>query len=472
MIFTPKKNLRQSAFLRPDLVRPDKQSPGTEGWLRIPLLAFAAVLLCFPEMPLRFRYLAPVALVAFFAVGKKLKQPVLFWLTIFTAHTLVAGVIVWWFNPGEDLWESFTAVRPYALAILAFGALRGLTLRWLVIFAAALLASHCLGVAYDVFVGPPWQRLPFPIFSETDLELIGKRLFLEARYGGFMFEAGAVGGLASLLAFSVFSVVYCLWNRGALTKDWALAGGAIVALSSALAIFLLARTKSALFIAAFYVTGFLVAGLFSQAGHAIRRQIATVLAVILLGVLAFSTYALARDTDFAAYIDDEIDNFKRLMTVGFGAGEGRGLASRMNYYDLAGRGLIYHPLGVGKTSGESFVKPVEDKIQQSSEMRFFFEQGIFRGYKAYLPNIAMQAGVVGLICFAFMLRGLAPRNAGPMQEMPEVIWGMRMAFFGASLAVELLPLFELMVISALLFEALQLHLVNTAQHKRRMGLSV
>lgn len=427
-------------------------------WARFMFLAPTALLFCFPEMPVRFRYLAPLALLSFFFIRNKFKQPVLLWLTIFTAHVIVAGAIVSLFNRGEDFFDSLNVLRPYALSVLVFGALRGLPVRWLIIFATALLGVHALAVAYDVFVAPPWQRMPFPIFDDFALELIARRELVQARYGGFMFEAGAVGGFASLLALGLFSIIYSQWFRGTATKDlWSFIIAAL-GLVFAIVIFVLARTKSAFFVAGFYMLGVLIGGFLSRTGNVVRRQTMTLLAVVMLSIAGLATYTVARQTAAGAYIEQELDSLRKFMTMGFGSGEGAGLATRMSYMELAGRGILYHPLGVGKTSGESFVKPVEDKIDLTSEMKFFFDLGIFSGYKAFLPNIIMQAGLVGLVCFGYMLKNLMPGRSGLLHEMPEAVWGMRMAFVGAALSVELLPLFEVMVFTALLLEAQQARL--------------
>jgi hypothetical protein len=415
------------------------------------LLVFVAgaitwILFAFPNIPIQVRYMVPLAGIGIFFLDSLVQFKPLKLTFMYLGYVIVVGLCVVLLNGKDDYADAIYPVRLAATSVVVCCFALHASPQLIILFSSSWMVVEFGGMLHDVLLGPIWQRLPFPIFSSDYQMLIDGRELQSDRLGGLTFEPGVVGGLCAMFILLNFSILYMsfLDRRVSPGKIWLVI--AALGIPFGIATIFLAKTKSGLLVLACAIATFILASLLSRSHNFIKhRAVALALTVVLVGGLGVG-YSMARAGTFGTYLQRELDNLYVYNVRGFQRDEGAGLKTRIEYMKAAIYGLPYHPLGVGMTDGESWIKPIEEKLDMTPEMAKFFGLGHFAGYKGYIFNMLMEGGVMAIALIGYMLTMMV--RAFRMPHHPEfAVIGLcfAVAFVMLGLCVELLPYWELVL---------------------------
>ncbi len=405
------------------------------------------VLMVFPQIPIKFRYLAVVAagLAAFHSDVHR--APGVRAIALYTLFVCLVGVGVVFFTGDGNLSEALYGIRAMSLCVLVMIFATNVTLSGFTLLSSAILFGGFVGMVIDAYRGPAWQKVPFPIFSEVQIMLMGERHMTSERFGGFTFEAGVIGGMSAIFILLNMSILLLgLWDLRLRMPSLLqlIAGGGIICGFGAI---YLSKTKAGLIILVFGLFVMAIAMFFVRRGVPIWTKF-VLWGAILAGFAALPVaYRLIKNTATGEYIEKEISNVYLLVTRGFTRDEGGGLQTRIESMKIALYGLPFRPTGAGHTNGYFYAKPVLQYIEPTTEMEWFHNQGRYNGYKGAVFNLMGQGGVFAIMLLIYLARivhrGLVRSGAlggGAISAL--LISGVLMLGF----AVELLPFFEILML--------------------------
>ncbi len=405
------------------------------------------VLMVFPQIPIKFRYLAIVAAgLAFFHVDVH-RAPGVRAIVLYTFFVCVVGLTVVAFTGDGSYSEALYGIRAMSLCVLVMIFATNVTLSGFTLLSSVILGGGFVGMVIDAYRGPAWQKVPFPIFSEVQIMLMGERHMTSERFGGFTFEAGVIGGMSAIfILFNVSILLIGLWDmRLRMPSLFQLISGAGITLG--LGAIYLSKTKAGLLIIVIGLLAMAIAMLF------IRRGVPVWIKMILWGGIfaIFSSlpiaYKIVKNSATGEYIDKEISIFYLYFTRGFTRDEGGGLQTRIESMKLALYGLPFRPTGAGHTNGYFYAKPVLQYIEPTTEMEWFHNQGRYNGYKGAIFNLIGQGGICAVMLLFYLgraaSRGFIKSSAiGGAAIFALLISGTIMLGF----TVELLPYFEILML--------------------------
>ncbi|MBC8011659.1 MAG: hypothetical protein H7067_16365 [Burkholderiales bacterium] len=405
------------------------------------------ILMVFPQIPIKFRYLAVVA--AGFAVfhHQVHRAPGVRYIIVYTFFLSCVGLAVVNLTGDGSFSEALYGIRAMSLCVLVMIFATNVTLAGYTLLTSAVLFGGFVGMVIDTFRGPAWQKVPFPIFSEVQLMIMGEKHMTSERFGGFTFEAGVIGGMSAIfILLNVAILLLGLFDRRlrlpSLFQIITL-GGIVCGLGA----IYLSKTKSGLLVLAAGLIAMAIVIIFVRRGVpfwlklAIWGGILGVVAVLPIG------YRAVKNTGTGEYIEKEVQNFYLLFTRGFTRDEGGGLQTRIESMKIAVYSLPFRPTGGGHTNGYFYAKPSLKYVQPTTEMEWFHNQGRYNGYKGALFNLLGQGGLFSLwILYVFSRcvgKGLIKSGAfGGAAIATLLITGILVL----GVTVELLPYFELFML--------------------------
>lgn len=157
------------------------------------------VLMVFPQIPVQFRYLAIItAGLAIFHLDVN-KAPGVRMIVLYTLFVCFVGMCVVALFDDGSFSEALYGIRAMSLCVLVMIFSTNVSLTGFTLLTSSVLFGGFVGMVIDTYAGPAWQKVPFPIFSDVQLMLMGDRYMSSERFGGFTFEAGVVGGCLQYL---------------------------------------------------------------------------------------------------------------------------------------------------------------------------------------------------------------------------------------------------------------------------------
>jgi hypothetical protein len=388
------------------------------------VLAGLLLVMVLPQAPIQLRFLLVLLAISIPYAATELKHKVLQWQLMFTAYAILVGAC-FLFAFEDGTWDMVLGpLRDMIIAALAVIAFRGRSPGVFLAFASAWTLVEFSALVDEHLQGALWARLPFPIAKPADMELLnagsGWRESI-GRYGGLTFESSIVGGMAGLFAVVALLMLFApgRTHQRAWKFNWTVLAWFTVA--GALAINLLAQTKSGVFI----IAGFLLPYLGSQAltGNLLRFRHLKRISLVVAGITGAGllTWAFAHSENLENYIADEIDHAASVADFGIMDNDlGGGLVTRLAYFELTFQAFPYHPFGVGSTSGFTFVKPVLNKAKITSEMDYYFSQNQYVMTSPFCLAI-MYAGVFGLL-FGWLMFRAGSRIMCPVSSKYDKAW--------------------------------------------------
>jgi len=405
------------------------------------------VLMVFPQIPIQFRYLAIVAAVLAFFHHDVHKAPGVRVIVAYTAFVCVVGVGVVAMTGDGSLSEALYGIRTMSLCILVMIFAVNVNLAGLTLLTSSILFGGVIGMLLDTFKGPAWQRVPFPIFSEVQVMLMGDRHLTSDRFGGFTFEAGVIGGMSGIfILINISILILGLWESR-LRLPSLIQIIALLGIVCGLGSIYLSRTKSSLVI---LLVGFMVmaiAVVFVRRGIPLWSRFLLWGAIISLFASLPLAYRLTANTANGEYIEKELSNLYLLTSRGFSREEGGGLQTRIQSAKIAVFGLLFRPMGAGYTNGYFYAQPVMKYVEPTTEMEWFHNQGRYNGYKGAIFNLMGQGGVVAILLLIYLFRTIfrflvMSGAAGGGAIASFLIAGILVLGF----TVELLPYFEILML--------------------------
>ena len=428
---------------------------------------FTWIIFIFPSIPIQIRYISIGGFIGLFYLGQLKNFTPMKVTVLFFSYVILTGVINWFFDRQNDFAQVFEPVRLVLASVLVSAFVLNATLRVIIVFNTCWLGAELFGLAHDMLIGPIWRRIPFPIFSSGDLDMIGERHLLSDRFGGFTFEPGVLAGMTAIFTLINLAILYLVITnkKFKLGSVWTLITGLGIVLG--LAILFLAKTKSGLATMVISIVSVFFYSIASRIGAGGRqRALAIVLACLLTAALYFG-YQSVQNRSLGGYFADEEQNFLLLLDQGFNYNQGGGLNTRIQYAFVAGYGIFYHPFGVGYTNGYIWYQPVEKYITPTPEMDEMFAAGNYMGYKGYVFNLMMRGGFIALIATFLMLRELHKvyhHRLAP--EMKILGFTLVVAFLILGVSVELLPYWHMLLFTIGVGHILRRTLDELEQHGR------
>lgn len=405
------------------------------------------VLMVFPQIPIKFRYLAVIAAGLAVFHSDVHRAPGVRAVVLYTGFVSLIGFGVVAFADDGSYSEALYGIRAMSLCILVMIFATNVTLSGFTLLSSAILFGGFVGMVIDAYRGPAWQKVPFPIFSEVQIMLMGERHMTSERFGGFTFEAGVIGGMSAIFMLLNLSILLLgLWDyRLRMPSLLQLISG--VGVLCGLGAIYFSKTKSGLLILVVGLLAMAIAMIFVRRGVPIWAKL-----VLWGGVLAaFAAipiaYRMVKNTASGEYIEKEISNIYLLVNRGFARDDGGGLQTRIESMKIAIYGLPFRPTGAGHTNGYFYAKPVLQYIEPTTEMEWFYNQGRYNGYKGAIFNLIGQGGVCAIILLVYLARlvhrGLVKSGAlGGGAIAALLLSGVVMLGF----TVELLPYFEILML--------------------------
>jgi hypothetical protein len=429
--------------------------------------ALICLLLVFPQLPLQFRYLGAITLVLCLLQQGIWHAPGVKLLTTYTVYICLVGVAVVMFANDGSIGNALYPIRTLSFGVLVMLFCRNARISDVVVVMAVVMVGGFTGLVLDHFRPPARSHLPFPIFSEDNLEIMGELFLKHERRGGFTFEAGVIGGVTSFFVILCTALFLILVGEPRLRVPFycrpLLIAGIVLGLSS----FGLIQTKSGLFVLvpAFITLG--IGALFFGRRVAPSVQIVGVAIISIIALMLPITYFASQGTALGQYFEAEIDNISKLAGYGFmGKDDGSGLATRIEYAKLALTSLMSRPFGGGMTDGRFFTEFGISAIQPTAEMEAWFAIGRYNGYKGAIFNMLSFGGIISAIVL-WKLMGCIVEHLSTLGKAGGAIVGpmivVSLLFLG--LTVELLPYIELIMLSIGIAWIVQRELVaiDTAQ---------
>jgi hypothetical protein len=420
-------------------------------WPKSAAVAVAGILIwllmVFPQIPIQFRYLGLITAGLALFHHDALKAPGVRGIALYTIFICIVGAAVVALFDDGNLSEALYGIRTMSLCVLVMIFATNVTLSGFISLTSAILCGGFIGMVVDTYYGPAWQKMPFPIFTEVQLMLMGERYMSSDRFGGFTFEAGVIGGMSAMFILINISILLLgLWgSKLRLPSSMQLIS--VIGSVCGLGAIYLSRTKAAFIIIALGFFVMAVAMLF------VRRGVPVWSKFLLWGVIlaAFASlplaYRMTKNTANGEYIEKEVSNAYLLITRGFDREEGGGLQTRIQSAKIAIFGLFFRPTGAGYTNGYFYAEPVLKYVEPTNEMEWFHNMGRYNGYKGAFFNLLGQGGILAIVLFVYLLRlicrGLINSGApggGAIASL--LITGVLILGF----TVELLPYFEIIML--------------------------
>lgn len=405
------------------------------------------VLMVFPQIPVQFRYLAIItAGLAIFHLDVN-KAPGVRMIVLYTLFVCFVGMCVVALFDDGSFSEALYGIRAMSLCVLVMIFSTNVSLTGFTLLTSSVLFGGFVGMVIDTYAGPAWQKVPFPIFSDVQLMLMGDRYMSSERFGGFTFEAGVVGGMSAIFILINISILLLgLWSNK-LRLPSIIQLTSVIGIACGIGAIYLSRTKAAFIIIALGFFVMAVAMLF------VRRGVPVWSKFLLWGVIlaAFASlplaYRMTKNTAHGEYIEKEVSNAYLLITRGFDREEGGGLQTRIQSAKIAIFGLFFRPTGAGYTNGYFYAEPVLKYVEPTNEMEWFHNMGRYNGYKGAFFNLLGQGGILAIVLFVYLLRlicrGLINSGAPGGGAIASLLIT---AVLILGFTVELLPYFEIIML--------------------------
>jgi len=370
------------------------------GDLRRPvfLVAFllAAILFTFTSIPIPFKILAPFLLVPLVPAFRRGAETWLVAAAVFTGiQCLVGSAYVWWTEDGTLLTSCYPALREFVIGIIVITALNGRSFRVIMLFMTIWVALQGLALGVQMSGGDPASLLPFPIFSVRESAIV-QSLAAHGRFGGFTFEAGVLGGIASLFLQMIVVCGYLMF-RDRPRVSFKLLGLMVIAILL-MGILALTLTKSGLFTVT--VASVVLLGVATFTGD-LRT---TVVALVSIGIATLIVLAAIDNSPTASnYVNGEVERFDSFLSTGDTSGIlDSGLAGRVECAKLAFLGVPDFPFGLGFGGMKTYVDKNLNESMLSPELREYFGAGDF-GLKGYFFDILAMSGALGVLLMLWMI---------------------------------------------------------------------
>jgi hypothetical protein len=215
----------------------------------------------------------------------------------------------------------------------------------------------------------------------------------DVRLRGVYPESSALGAVLGGFAFLLVAGAASEWKSGRKLIAGLFAASALVGLSGLA--FLL--TKAGLAIVFGGVAAFLLALPFALGRLGVLISAAVILSTAAVSGIVF----FALPIESKEYIYSEIESVQSMLAGGdVRAVKGRGVYGRTEGFAIAGKSLIVKPFGGAPSEIMAIVE--SKQITITEEMMFYFNNGIY-GLKSTVANVAVRAGIVGLILLATLI---------------------------------------------------------------------
>lgn len=376
-------------------------------YLRNASLALVMVLFVVPQAPIQIRYLLVALALCAIILTSEFVHRVLKWQIIFTVYAIAVGAFVTYANNDGSLALVLAPLRSVIIAMLAVVAWRRRSPRFFLLFISGWILIQLCGLIYEHTYGSLWLRLPFPIVANRDLSVLYESLDAReamGRYGAFTYESSVVGGMAGL--FAVVALLALATPQGAQSRHSMLFNKALAWFSvlGAIAINVLAKTKSGGFVIGSFVVIYVMGEFLSGSAWRFQKAAKVVGLAVAVACAGFVVYYTMRSEELNTYIQEETERVIKLGTdFELEDSEGGGLATRFAYLQLSVFGLPYHPLGVGSSGGYTYVKPVLEWFEIPHEISTVFAADQYMMTSPFC-SMLMYAGVLGVFFWWRMFR--------------------------------------------------------------------
>ena len=413
----------------------------------------SAVLVCllfvFPQLPLQLRYLGLITFVLCLLQQDIWQAPGVRLLTAYTVYVCLAGVAVVIFAHDGTLGDALYPIRTLTFGLLVMLFCKNARIKDVVILISVVMVGGFIGLLLDFCSPPARSHIPFPIFSAQNLDILELQFMRSERFGGFTFEAGAIGGITSFFIIVCTSLfLICVGEPRLRLPSYChplLIAMIVLGLSS----FGLIQAKSGVFV---LVPAFVTLGIGAIFfGHQVAPSVRSFVVAIIsfIGLSLPIIYFASQGTALGQYVEAEIDNISKLVGYGFtGIDYGSGLGTRFECAKLALTSLMTRPFGGGMTDGRFFTEFGISAIQPTAEMNAFFAIGRYNGYKGAIFNMLSFGGIISVIVL-WKLMGCICEHLSTLGKAGGAIVGamivVSLLFLG--LTVELLPYIELIMLS-------------------------
>jgi hypothetical protein len=370
---------------------------GDVGW-PVFLLAFvvAALLLTFTAIPIQFKILAPFLLVPLVPDFRRGAETWLIAAAVFTGiQCLVGSVYVFWTGDGTFVTSCYPALREFVIGLTVVAALNGRSFKAVMLFMAIWVALQGCALGFEMAGGKSASLVPFPIFNARDAAFHQNFAAL-GRYGGFTFEAGILGGIASLFLELVVLSGYLIF-RDRPRASLKLLSLMVIAIPL-MGILALTLTKSGMF--TITVASVVFLGVSALTGD--LRSV--VVAFVSLGIAILIVMAAIENNPTASkYVDNEVARVDSFLAAGDTSGIGdSGLATRVECAKLAFLGMADFPFGLGYDGLKTYLGEHLNDIILTPEMNENFAIDAF-GLKGYFFNILAMSGALGVLSMLWMI---------------------------------------------------------------------
>ena len=401
----------------------------------------------FPQIPIQFRYLA-VVMVGLSVFHPHIHNaPGIRLVLFYTIYISVVGLLVVALADDGSASEALYGIRTMSVCVMVMIFATRVNLVGFALLTSAVLAGGFCGMILDVYRGPAWQRMPFPIFSEVNMMMMGSKYLLTERFGGFTFEAGVIGGITAIFMLINFAIFMLGIFEKRLRMPFLVQAIIIASMVLALITIFLSKTKSGLLIVLSGLLAMSFAILFIKRSGPwwIRSLIlASVVGVFLCLPVV---YRATNNTAMGEYIEKEINNFQLLIGKGVSQDGGAGLKTRIESMKIAVYALPFRPMGAGITNGYFYAQPVLKYIEPTEEMEWFHNMGRYSGYKGAIFNMFSYGGIVALIFlilfFSKIYKGFTAEGTAGGGAVAILLIS---ALIMLGLTVELLPYLEIVTL--------------------------
>lgn len=399
------------------------------------LLAFvvAVILLTFTSIPLQFRFLAPFLLVPLVTDLRRGAESWLVAAAVFTGiQCLIGSCYVCWTGDGTLTTTCYPALREFVIGIIVITALNGRSFKAVMLFITIWIALQGCALGLEMAGADPTSLVPFPIFNAKDAG-IHQSFLSQGRYGGFTYEAGILGGMASIFLLLVVPPGYLiLRNRPRLS--FKLLTLILIAISL-MGILALTLTKSGIFTISVALVVFL--GVSALTGD-LRSVVA---AFVCMGIAMLVVMAAMDNNPTASnYSDQEVERLDSFLATGDISGiRDSGLATRVQCARLAFLGVPDFPFGLGLDGLKTYLGKHFNNVLMTPEMKESFANDNF-GLKGYFFNILAMSGVLGVLLMLWMvLVSVKPYVFASRRRSLAIPASIAAGLVALSLSAELMP---------------------------------
>jgi len=365
--------------------------------LFVPLaFVLALLLLTFTAIPLPLRVLAPFLLVLVIPGFRRGARTWLIAVSTFTAvQCLVGAGYVWYTGDGTLLTACYPALREYVIGLIVIAALNGRSFNIVMLFVAIWVVLQGIAIISEMAGFKFSSLVPFPIVAAEYAGSVEEH-FGGGRYGGFTFEAGVLGGIASIFLQLIILSGYMIFrNRPRLSPR--ILQLSLIALCLA-GVLTLALTKSGTF--TLILASITLFGVAAFSGD-LRSA---VVALAGMGVAALIVFiAVASIPAASNYVEQETERVTAYIKAGDTTDiADSGLATRLECARLAFVGVGDYPFGLGYDGLKKYLGKHLDNEKMTPEMKHDFALDAF-GLKGYLFNILATSGVLGVLLMLWMI---------------------------------------------------------------------